>query len=140
MFMKIELELVDKMHFVANSPDNHQTHFDALPESGGENKAPRPAEIMLEALAACTSMDVVAIVRKKRKTVEAFKTIVDGERNDNHPKVFTKVHIKYILKSPDAELKDLERAVELSQTTYCPMIAMFKAAGCEISSELELLR
>jgi putative redox protein len=138
--MKIELELVKNMHFVGISPDEHKTHFDALPESGGENIAPRPMEIMLQALAACTSMDVVAIVRKKRKTVEAFKAIIDGERRDNHPKVFTKVHIKYILKSPDAELKDIERAVELSQTTYCPAIAMFKAAGCEVSSEFELIR
>lgn len=138
--MKIELKLLENMHFEGISPDQHKTYFDALPENGGENKAPRPMEVMLQALAACTSMDVVAIVRKKRKTVEAFQVIIDGERKDTHPKVFTKIHIKYILKSPDAEMKDLERAVELSETTYCPAIAMFRAAGCEITHECELIQ
>jgi|YNPMSStandDraft_2_1061718.scaffolds.fasta_scaffold11996_2 putative redox protein len=138
--MKIELDLLENMHFVGKSPDGHETHFDSTPEHGGENKAPRPMEVMLEVLAACSAMDVAAIIRKKRKTIESLKVIADGERNDNHPKVFTKVNLKYILKSPDAEMKDLERAVELSQNTYCSASAMFRAAGCEITTELEIIR
>ncbi len=64
-----------------------------------------------------------------------FDIQIESERAEEHPKVFTKINIKYILKSPDAELKDLERAVELSQDKYCSVSAMLKKAGVDISFE-----
>ncbi len=127
------------MKFKGISTDGHITHFDSHKEVGGDDSAATPMEVLLQSMAACTSMDVVSILRKKRRTVEAFDVLIDGERKDVHPRTFSKVHLKFILKSPDAELKDLNRAVELSQTTYCGAAAMFRAAGCEITYETEII-
>ena len=96
-------------------------------------------EIVLESLGACSMMDIAAIIRKKRKQITKLEAKISAERATKHPKVFTKVYIKYVLTSPDAELKDLERAVELSHTTYCSVSAMFKSSGCEVISECELI-
>ncbi len=137
--MKVSLDLVGNMKLKGTSSDDHTTFFDSHKESGGDDSAATPMEIMLESMAACSSMDVISIIRKKRKTIEKFEVKIDGERRDTHPKTFTRVHLIYRLTSPDAELKDLERAVELSQTIYCGAAAMFRAAGCEISYDLEVI-
>lgn len=92
-----------------------------------------PMEIMLQAMASCSIMDVISILEKKRKTIIALNVEVDSDRAENHPKVFTAVRLKYSLISPDAELKDLERSVELSQHSYCSASAMFQKAGCAVS-------
>ena len=94
---------------------------------------------MLQALGACTLMDVVSILRKKRKTVESINLYIEGKRAENHPKVFTDVHLIFELKSPDAEMKDLERSIELSETTYCSASAMFKRSGCNLTWEAKIL-
>lgn len=133
--MKVNLLLTEDMHIVATDAYNHKTEFDTVPEVGGKNQASAPMVVMLEAMAACSMMDVAAIIRKKRKTITELRIEVEGERANQHPKVFTKVHLKYFLKSPDAEMKDLERAIELSQNTYCGASAMFKRSGCEVTTE-----
>jgi len=136
--MKVNLVLTENMHITATDAYNHKIEFDTVPEVGGENKASAPMVVMLEAMAACSMMDVAAIIRKKRKTITELRIEVEGERANQHPKVFTKVHLKYFLKSPDAEMKDLERAIELSQSTYCGASAMFKRSGCEVTTEAHL--
>lgn len=136
--MKVNLELIDKMHIIADDNNNHKTEFDSVESAGGENKAPTPMSVMLEAMAACSLMDVAAIIRKKRKTIVELKVEADGERASQHPKVFEHVHLKYYLKSPDAEMKDLERAIELSQSTYCGASAMFQRSGCKVTTEAQL--
>lgn len=136
--MKANLKLEDKMRFAGTNADGLTTYFDTHSEVGGEDSAATPMEIMLQAMAACSAMDVVSILRKKRKTIDNFEIEIDGERRDVHPKMFVKAHLKYKLKSPDAEIKDLERAIELSQSTYCGASAMFKAAGCDVSYSMEI--
>lgn len=136
--MKVNLKLVEKMHIVAKDSNNHITEFDTIESVGGENKASAPMVVLLQAMAACSMMDVAAIIRKKRKTIVELKIEVEGERAAQHPKVFETVHLKYLLRSPDAEMKDLERAIELSQTTYCAASAMFKRSGCKVTTEAHL--
>lgn len=138
--MKVSLELIGNMKFVGRNSDNLETNFGTHAELGGDDSAATPMEIMLEALAACSSMDIVSILRKKRKTIEKFDVFIDGERRDTHPKTFVKVHLKYVLKSPDAEIGDLERAVTLSQTTYCGAAELFRKSGCELTYEMELIK
>lgn len=116
------------------------TNFDTHPDVGGDDSAATPMEIMLESLAACTFMDVVSIIRKKRKTVDDLIIHVQGERADRHPKVYTKVHLVYELHSPDAELSDLERAVQLSESTYCSAIGLFKKAGVDVTHEVKIIK
>jgi putative redox protein len=133
--MKVTLKLDNKMRIIGTDSSNHPTYFDTVPEFGGENSAPTPMAIMLQAMGACSFMDIVSILNKKRKQIDSLEIEISGIRADKHPKVFTNVHLKYILKSPDTEMKDLERAIELSQTTYCGASAMFQRAGCEVTTE-----
>jgi putative redox protein len=119
---------------------NHETQFDSHPDGGGENSAPTPMEVMLESLAACTYMDVISIIRKKRRTVNDLVVHAQGERAEKHPKVYTKVHLIYELHSQDAEASDLERAVQLSESTYCSAIGLFKKAGVEITHESKIIK
>jgi len=87
-------------------------------------------EAVLEALAACSMMDVIGILKKKRKTVVALTASVGADRAESHPKVFTSITISYLLESPDSSLADLEKAVSLSLGTYCSVSAMLKQGGC----------
>jgi len=130
--MKVNLEYKGNMKITGTTPDNHETKFDAKPELGGEQSAPTPMEIFLESMGSCSLMDVISILKKKRKDIIDLKVEIDGERAETHPKVFTKVTLTYSLISNNAELADLERVVDLSQNSYCSASAMFQRAGCEI--------
>ncbi|MCX7879381.1 MAG: OsmC family protein [Ignavibacteria bacterium] len=138
--MKVTLELERNMRIIGKNKQEMEVYFDTSEELGGENSAPKPMEVFLMAMGACTFMDTISILRKKRKTIEQFKIKIEAERKKEHPMVFSKAHLIYELVSPDAELSDLNRAVELSQTKYCSASAMFKAAGCEITWETVLNR
>lgn len=137
--MKVTLELDSKMHIIGDDSKEHKTHFDSPAMEGDFNHA-TPMSVMLQSMAACSFMDTISIIRKKRKDDSNLKVEVEAERADEHPKVFTKVHLKYILTSKDAEKKDIDRAVELSQEKYCAASAMFKAAGCEVTFETDIKR
>lgn len=138
--MEINLRLDRNMRIVATNKLGLETVFDTHPDVGGEDTAPTPMEVALMSLGACTFMDVVSIVRKKRKTVAGMSIKIIAERAKEHPKVYTKAHLTYELISPEAEIQDLNRAIELSQTKYCSVSAMFKQAGCEVTWEAILKR
>ncbi len=137
--MEVNLKLNRKMQITGINDLGLETVFDTHPSAGGDDVAPTPMEIMLESLGACSMMDIAAIIRKKRKQITKLEANINAERAEQHPKVFTKVFIKYKLTSPDADIKDLERAVELSQTTYCSVSAMFQRSGCEVKWDCELV-
>ena len=93
-------------------------------DEGGEHRAgPGPTESVLAALAACTSMDVGSILRKKRQPAATYQIAVTGERADAHPQVYTSIVVEHRV-SGEVELEALRRAIELSATTYCPVSAM----------------
>ncbi len=137
--MQVTLDLDSKMRIIGNDGKDHVTIFDS-PAAGGEFTAATPMNIMLQSVGACSFMDTVSILRKKRKDVAHLQIKIDAERADEHPKVFTKVNLHYVLTSKDAEQGDLDRSVELSQNKYCGASAMFKAAGCEVTYTTELKR
>ena len=138
--MKAVLTLEKNMKFIGKTPKGHETVFDTVPAVGGDDTATPPMEVMLQSLAGCTAMDVVSILRKKRVQIDKFWVEVEGERGDQHPKMFTKVHLVYNLVTPNGEEKDLIRSVDLSQNKYCGASAMFKAAGCEITYETKVIK
>lgn len=139
--MKAELELVDTgMRLVGRNERGQMSFFDADPAVGGSDSAPRPMEVFLQAMMACTAMDVLSILRKKRRTVTAFRMGAEAERVAEHPRVFTRIHLRYELVSPDATEQDLQRAIELSQSTYCSASIMVRRSGCSITWEARLLR
>ena len=91
---------------------------------GGDHRAgPSPTEAILAALAGCTSMDVGAILRKKRQPPDSYRIAATGEKRDEHPQVYTSIVIEHQV-SGEVEPEALRRAVELSATTYCPVNAM----------------
>ena len=105
----------------------------ADPEVGGQNDGFRPLELLLVGLAGCTGMDVISILAKKRQEVTAFEVRAHAEQAGDHPRVFTRITIEYLLTGRNIDRASVERAVELSETTYCPAQAMLrKAAGIEM--------
>lgn len=131
--MEITLQLVENMRLKGINNLGHETYFDTHPPVGGQDLAPTPMEVVLESMAACSCMDIIPILKKKKKTVTDIKVSVNGTRSETHPKVFTKVHFVFELTSPDAELADLNRAVELSQNNYCSVTIMIKRSGCDVT-------
>ena len=101
--MQVTLELDRNMRIIGNDGRDHETVFDTSPKVGGENTAASPMEVMLQAMGACSFMDTISILRKKRKHVDNLIMRISGERGEEHPKVFTKVHLAYELVSPDAK-------------------------------------
>lgn len=136
--MKISVDWKGGMCLEGHNSEQKKTVFDSLSSENYVSKAATPMEIMLQSMAACSMMDVLSILEKKRKNITSLHVEVIGDRADEHPKVFTSVLLKFYLKSTDAELKDIERSVELSQQTYCSAAAMFKRSGCEVKTECYL--
>jgi putative redox protein len=92
-------------------------------DAGADRAGPSPTESILAALAACTSMDVDSILRKKRQPVSSYRIAVTGEKRDEHPQVYTSIVVEHQV-TGDVEPEAVRRAVELSATTYCPVSAM----------------
>jgi putative redox protein len=94
-----------------------------IAEEGAERGGPSPTESILAALAACTSMDVGSILRKKRQPPASYRIAVTGEKADEHPQVYTSIVVEHQL-AGEVEPEALRRAIELSATIYCPVSAM----------------
>lgn len=103
--------------------------MDATAEEGGTDKGPRPVELLLVALAGCTGMDVLAILKKKRQEITAFEVKVEGERRDDHPKFFEKVHVTYEVTGKGVPLEAVQQAVHLSEKKYCSVAAMIRTTA-----------
>lgn len=118
----------------------HETMFDTTVKGGGLDSAASPMEIMLEAAGACSIMDVVGMLRKRRRTVIGLTIELSGERRDVDPKIFTKVHMKYHLISPDATKEELDYCIHLSEEKYCSVAATLKLAGATLTWESDIER
>ena len=94
----------------------------------GEDGGPTPIDALLASLAGCTAMDVASILRKKRQSAATYEVVVDGDRADDHPRVFTALRIEHRVTGA-VEPEALRRSIELSATTYCPVSAMLSAVA-----------
>lgn len=129
--------LAEGMHFVGEI-DGFRTDTDAREEAGGVGAGPEPLRLLLLSLASCTAMDVISILRKKRQEVTDLTVDVRGSRVDEHPRVYDRIEVIYRVRGKGVDAKALERAIELSETRYCPVIAMVsKAAGIRSRYEIE---
>jgi len=95
---------------------------------GGSNVGIRSKELLLLSLAGCTASDVVSILQKKRVKLDDFEISISADITEEHPKVFTKIDLECVFHGDNIAEKDVERAIELSQTTYCSVTAMLKPA------------
>lgn len=116
--MKTTINWTGKMAFSGTAPSGHEIRMDAAAEIGGENSGPRPTELLLNAVAGCTGIDIISILHKMRLEPSAFHMDVEGERAEDHPKRFTKIKIHYVLEGELPEDK-VVRAIELSKDKYC---------------------
>ncbi|MDP2208344.1 MAG: OsmC family protein [Bacteroidota bacterium] len=112
--------------FLGKADSNHWVTMDGPEEFGGSNAGTRPKELILLALGGCTGSDVAAILRKKRINLKNFYMNIEAEVSDEHPQVYTKINIEYVLEGKAIEPKDVERAIELSLTKYCSVTHMLR--------------
>lgn len=125
---------VDGISLAGRTDSNHWVVMDGPTEFGGSNAGTRPKELLLLALGGCTASDVIAILRKKRLAVEDVEVRVTAEQTDEHPQVFTKIHLEFIVRGDDLRPDDVARAIELSETKYCPVHAMLRPSMAITSS------
>lgn len=109
--------------------EGHTIAIDADEAFGGQNKGPRPKPLLLLALAGCTGMDVVALLKKMRVQYEGFRLEVTGNLTEEHPKYYKTIHINYFFKGNDLAMDKLQKAIHLSQDQYCGVSYMLKKAS-----------
>jgi len=106
-------------------------------DSGEGMTASSPIDTLLAALGGCTAMDVIDILRKKRQTVTAYRVVVEGERRDTHPRVFTRITVRHVVHGPAVSAAAVADAVRLSDERYCAVHAML-AASVPIETRFEV--
>jgi len=124
--MKAILKHVEGLAFLGKSDSNHWVTIDGPKNFSGTDAAAHPMELILLGLGSCTGSDVISILTKKKVHLQRFEIIIEAERSETHPKVFTKIHLDYQFYGRDLNPTHLERAIELSQKNYCPVSAMLK--------------
>lgn len=125
---EMKLSWLGGMRFYSRTPSGHDVFLDSSPKVGGTDTAARPMEHLLIALMGCTGMDVVSILEKMRVDGYTFDLVCEYERAEDHPKVYTKINLKYVFKGKNLPKDKLEKAVKLSQEKYCSVSAMLKKA------------
>ena len=117
--MNISVNWVDGLLMVGKSDSGHTITMDGPPESGGENLRVRPMEMLLLGVAGCTMIDVVTTLKKMRQDLSHLETKINAERATDHPKVFTDIHIQFVVKGKDLDPKKVDKAITLSAEKYC---------------------
>jgi putative redox protein len=123
--------------FVHRSATGHALVTDTPVDSGGANSAPTPMELVIMALAGCTGVDVVSILEGMRQPVRALEITAEYERADDHPRVFTRIELRYRLHG-DLDPARVDRAVALSKDKYCSVSAML-GGTVQIMHTVEIL-
>ena len=134
--MKAEVNWIEKLKLEGKSEKGHKILMDSVP-GDGISEGPTPKELVLHALAGCTMMDVITILQKQRKNIKKFWLELEGELAKEHPKVFTKINVKYNFKSPDLDEASARRAIELSRDKFCAVSNMINKTA-EITYTLEI--
>ena len=123
---KAYVKQIKGITFAGKTDSNHWITMDGPEDFGGSNAGIRPKELILLGLAGCTGSDVVSILSKKKIKLEDYEMNLTAEVAETHPQVFTKIHIEYVFYGSEINPKDVERAIELSQTKYCSVTAMLQ--------------
>lgn len=117
--MKTNLSWVGGAAFVGESPGGHRIVMDGPPEGGGRNLGPRPMETLLLGMGGCASYDVVSILRKSRQDLKDCRVEIEAKRAETEPRVFTDIHVHFIMTGKGLGEKQVQRAINLSTEKYC---------------------
>ena len=134
---RIESAWQGKMKF-NTEVNGHHFYIDQAGENG-DNSGPRPKPLMLAALAGCTGMDVISILKKMKQEVELFNVVVEGDTEDEHPNAYVRMHIIYEFRGRDLEMEKIEKAISLSMERYCGVSAVYRKAGIEMTHEVRMV-
>lgn len=136
--MKVRLKHFGKMSFEAVADSGHPVVMAGAPEAGGENNGPRPMEMVLMGLGGCSGIDVMLILNKSRQRVSACEIVIEAERADAVPAVFTRIHVRYLVSGENLDRKKVARAVDLSMEKYCSVTRMLEKSAA-ITHDFEIV-
>jgi len=128
----------DGMTFLAETGSNHVVAMDGAPEGGGRNLAPRPMEMVLLGTGGCTAYDVVVILKKSGQDVTGCEVKLSAQRAESDPKVFTRIHMHFVVRGRGLKRNLVEHAIRLSHEKYCSASAMLGKTA-EMSKDFELI-
>ncbi|WP_148253542.1 OsmC family protein [Aidingimonas lacisalsi] len=137
--MQASVKWTDGRQFVAESGSGHSVVIDGPPDHGGRNTGPRPMEMMLMGLGACTSFDVMEILEKARAPVSDCVAEIEAERADSVPSVFTHIHVHFKVTGHGLKDAQVKRAVSLSAEKYCSASIMLAQGGVEITHDYTII-
>nr|WP_297354377.1 OsmC family protein [uncultured Caldimonas sp.] len=126
------------MAFSAETGSGHLLTMDGAPDGGGRNLAPRPMETVLAGTGGCTAYDVVLILKRGRHDVRGCQVQVKADRAETDPKVFTKIHMHFVVTGRGLTEAAVQRAVQMSHDKYCSASIML-AKTAEITTSLEIV-
>jgi len=127
--MKARVKWVEQVSFLGESGSGHAVLMDGAPASGGRNLGPRPMEMLLLGTGACTSFDVVSILKKSRQAITDCYVELEAERAETDPKVFTKIHMHFVVTGKDIKHAVVEKAIKLTAEKYCSASIMLGATA-----------
>ncbi len=122
--MTVRATLEAGMRFDVETGSGHHVILDAAEHNGGQNSGPQPMEMLLVALASCSGMDIITILRKKRQDITGYELRIHGMRAEEHPKVFLDITLEHIFTGHNIRPEAVERAIELTEERYCGASAM----------------
>ena len=131
--MKASIHWTGEVSFKAESETGHSVQMDGPPDQGGENRGPRPMEMLLMGLGGCASFDVLSMLKKGRQQVTNCVAELEADRADAVPAVFTRIHLNFVVTGHDLKEAPVKRAVSLSAEKYCSASIMMEKAGVEVT-------
>lgn len=123
--MKSQIKYQGGLHFIGQTESGHEIQWDSAPVGVATNGS-TPMEAVLQAAAVCSAMDVVSILKKRRKEISTFELEVEADRKSDHPKIFENLTITYRIAGNGITLEEVEKAVSLSHDKYCTVANMLK--------------
>jgi len=136
--MKARVKWVEQVSFLGESESGHAVLMDGAPAAGGRNLGPRPMEMLLLGAGGCTSFDVIAILKKSRQQVTDCVVEIEAERAETDPKVFTRIHMHFVVTGRALKPEVVERAIKLSAEKYCSASIMLGATA-KMSHDFEIV-
>lgn len=136
--MKTRVKWIEDVCFMGETDSGHAVVMDGAPDIGGRNLGPRPMEMLLLGAGGCTSVDVMMILKKSRQDVTACEVVLEADRAEDHPKVFTKINMHFIVRGRNLKPETVERAIQLSAEKYCSATIML-AKTAAVTHDFEIV-
>ncbi|MGC2458865.1 MAG: OsmC family protein [Gallionellaceae bacterium] len=137
--MKARIKWVEQVSFLGETESGHAVLMDGSSQAGGRNLGPRPMEMLLLGTGGCTSFDVISILKKSRQAVSDCYVELQAERAVEDPKVFTRIHMHFVVKGKDIKPEVVERAIKLSAEKYCSASIMLGKTA-DITHDFEVVQ